>query len=103
MQLILGVMKNYYEKNEYEKIKKIHEDFELKVKKVQRQNNNSIPYDLVQICKAKERQLSHYSKKKGKFCKWYSFYYFCNKIKTSNPLLGKKIKEDKRFCKEFLK
>lgn len=53
MQLILGVMKNYYEKNEYEKIKKIHEDFELKVKKVQRQNNNSIPYDLVQICKAK--------------------------------------------------
>ena len=63
-------MKTYYEKNESERLKKIEEEFESKLKKIDRQNKNAIPYDLVQICKAKERQLSQYTKKKGKFCKW---------------------------------
>ena len=46
-------MKTYYEKNESERLKKIEEEFESRLKKIDRQNKNAIPYDLVQICKAK--------------------------------------------------
>lgn len=31
-------MKGYYEKNEYERLKKIQDEYEIKLKKVQRKN-----------------------------------------------------------------
>lgn len=46
-------MKFYFEKNQEQKIKKQKEHFEEKVKKIQRENQGNIPYDLVEVCKAK--------------------------------------------------
>lgn len=37
---------------------KIKEGYEEKMRRAQRENHNSLPYELVQVCKAKERQLA---------------------------------------------
>lgn len=54
-------MKGYYETNFEARILKNKQDHEAKLKKLQREARYGIPYDLVQVCRAKERQLTKMS------------------------------------------
>lgn len=64
-ELIVSRMKAYYERNEEEKLRKMRQNYEDKLRKAVRENQNNVPYDLVQICKAKERELTKQVKKRN--------------------------------------
>ncbi len=50
-------MKTYFEANQNEKIKDLRTHYHRKIEKLKREKENKVPYDLVRLANAKDREM----------------------------------------------
>lgn len=65
IETIIARMKGTFENCSSQRLSKLKDSLDRKVQTAERATKNSIPYELVQVAKARERELSRYSTNKS--------------------------------------